>query len=69
MTQEYKVITNPYNPLRGMSYEEVKEAVMKDWPTIQYVKDQTEELCKLAVQKDKNALLYVKDEFISLFQE
>ena len=62
MTQEYKVISNPHNPLCGKSYEEVKEVVGKDGWSIMYVNEQTEELCKLAVQQDGYALKYVKNQ-------
>ena len=62
MTQEYRVITNPHNPLFGKSYEEVKEAVQQDVYAIGYVEEQTEEICKLAVQQCGYALQYVENQ-------
>ena len=62
MTQEYKVITDPDNPLCGMTYGEVKEVVRKDGNALVYVKSQTEELCALAVQQNVDALQFVKNQ-------
>ena len=62
MTQEYRIITNPHNPLLGKSYEEVKEAIRKDGECIGLVNEQTEELCKLAVQQNVDALRFIKNQ-------
>ena len=58
----YKVITDQNNPLCGMTYDWVKEAIWKDWSIIEYVDDQTDKLCKIAVQRDWCALQYVKNQ-------
>ena len=56
---EYQVITNPHNPLAGKSYEEVKLAVQQYGGALQYVHNQTDELCRLAVQQYGGALQYI----------
>ena len=62
MNHEYKVITDPYNPLRDKSYEEVKETILEDGLALQFVNNQTEELCKIAVQQNWEALQFVKNQ-------
>ena len=67
--RDFPVISNPHNPLNGKSYEEVKEAIEIDGYLLQYVRNQTEEICKLAVQQNKDAVQYVSDEFIHLLNK
>ena len=62
MNHEYKVITDPYNPLRDKSYEEVKETILEDGLALQFVNNQTEELCKIAVQQNGHALEFVNNQ-------
>ena len=59
MSQEYKVITDPNNPLFGKSYDEIKRAVQQDGYVLGYVEEQPDELCKLAVQQCGLAIQYV----------
>ena len=65
---EYQIIKNKENPLCGLNYEEVTKKIQEDGYIIRFVRNQTEELCKLAVQRNSDALQYVHDEFIYLFE-
>ena len=60
MTVEYKVITNPYNKLFGLTYEQVCEKLKENGLLLLYVHKQTEELCKLAVRQNSFALRSVR---------
>ena len=64
---EYQIIQNPNNPLYGKTYEEVKAVLHLKGAVLQYVYNQTEELCKLAIRQDSFAVRYVSDEFIEIF--
>lgn len=47
---EYNIITNPENPLCGMSQEEVVEHMENESSDFCCVKDQTTEICIAAVK-------------------
>jgi hypothetical protein len=64
MSLEYVIITDTANPLCGLTYEEVLQEVKGHDYALQYVKDQTPELCLAAVKQEKYALQYVNDQYL-----
>jgi hypothetical protein len=62
MKNEFKTITNQHNPLHGKTYEEVCNTIKSAGYALRYVRNQTEEICKLAVQDDGEALQYVHNQ-------
>jgi len=59
---EFKVIQNEYNPLCGLTYEQVKEKIKKNPRFLVFLYNQTEEICKLAVQQDPYVLHHVRNQ-------
>jgi transposase len=63
---DYRVITNPENPLCGKSYEEVLEMVKKDGCVLRYVKKQTPELCLAAVKQNGWIIQHIKEQTLEI---
>ena len=57
--EQYVPITNKHNLLCGLTYEEVLEKVSQEVHALQYVHQQTPELCMVAVSQNGYALQYV----------
>lgn len=63
---EYQIICNRYNPLYALPYEEVMNRVIDYGCDIEYVQDQTPELCLAAVRSDWVALRFIKRQTLEL---
>lgn len=59
---DYKVITNPKNPLCGKSYEEVLEMVKENPYMLRFIQHQTPEVCLAAVEQEGLTLEFIKEQ-------
>ncbi|MCE5225750.1 MAG: DUF4116 domain-containing protein [Porphyromonadaceae bacterium] len=62
MSREDDRINDRTSPLYRFTYEEVLKAVKRRGCVLQYVKDQTPELCLEAVKQNGHALQFVKEQ-------
>ena len=60
MSVEYVIITDVDNPLCGLTYEEVIRAVEKNGLALQYLQQQTPEICLAAVKQNGLTLYLVE---------